>query len=129
VIVQDVVGLIPGDIGLEEPEAVGMDGADKQPAELVERRSAQPPFGPLGDPLSKLARRSLGERERDDRASRDTIGQQVGDPLRHDLGLARPGRRDDLQMAAAVPNCRQRRTLKPRPTHHWYLLPPILGLP
>ncbi len=66
VIVEDVVGLVAGDVGLEKPEAVGVDGADKQPAELS-------------------------------------------------------GRRDDLQVTAAVPNRGECSTLKPRSPHDWHL--------
>ena len=44
----------------------------------------------------------LGEREGDDRPRLDAVGEQGGDPLRDDLGLAGAGRRDDLQVRPAV---------------------------
>jgi hypothetical protein len=118
VIVEDVVGLVSRDAGLEKPEAVGVDGADEQSAELVDCHSAQPLFGPLRDPLSKFARRSFCEREGDNGASGDTIGEKISDALRHNLGLARPSRRNDLQGTAAVPNRGQCGTFKLRSTRH-----------
>jgi hypothetical protein len=54
-------------------------------------------------------------------ASGDTVSQQVSDALRHDLGLAGSGRRDDLQVAAAVANRGKCGTLKPRSTHDGHL--------
>jgi hypothetical protein len=42
------------------------------------------------------------------------LGQQVHDPLGHDLGLARAGRGDDLDVAAAVAYGLQGRTVQAR---------------
>ena len=42
VVVQHVVGLVPRDPLLEEPEAERVDRADEQPGQPVERRRAEP---------------------------------------------------------------------------------------
>ena len=56
----------------------------------------------------------LGERERDDRLRRLAVREQRRDSLRHDLGLARAGGGDDLDVAAAVRDGRGRLSLELR---------------
>ena len=59
-------------------------------------------FCTLGDSGLQLRRRPLSERERDDAFWRNTLGEEEGDSLRDDLGLAGTGRSDDLEVRAAV---------------------------
>ena len=86
-IVEYVIRLVSRNVRLEEPEAVSVNGPHEQTTELVEHASAKTILGALCNPLPKFGRRSLGEGERNDGASSDAGGQQVGHPLRHDLGL------------------------------------------
>jgi hypothetical protein len=60
------------------------------------------------DSLLELLRSSLGDRERDDRRRWQPVGQQIHDALRHHLGLAGTGRRDDLHVSAAVADSLER---------------------
>ena len=46
VVVEQVVGLVAGHPLLEQPEAEGVDGADEQPAELVDHRGTEPAIDP-----------------------------------------------------------------------------------
>ena len=101
VVVEDVVGLVPRDVLLQQPKAVRVDRADEQAVEPIERLTSHSAVDAVDDPLLQLGRCALGERERDDGLGRDALGEQVHDPLRDDLGLPRPGRRDDLQGASA----------------------------
>jgi hypothetical protein len=77
-------------------------------AQPIERLAPEPALDTPLDPGLQLLRGPLGEGERDDRLSRQPVGEQVDDPLGDELRLARPGRRDDLQMAAAVADGGQR---------------------
>ena len=102
VVVQHVVGLVPGHPLLEQPEAERVDRADEQPGQPVQRRRAEPVFHPVGDPVLQLLGGPLGERERHDRLGRQALGEQVRHPLRDHLGLARSGGSDDLKVTAPV---------------------------
>ena len=73
---------------------------------------ADPRGDALPDALLELRGRLLGERERDDRLGGLAVGEQGGHPLRDDLCLARSGRRDDLDVAAAVRDGRRRLPLQ-----------------
>ena len=110
VVIQHVVGLIPRDALLEEPEAERMDRADEQPGQPVERRHAEPVLDSVGDPVAQLLGGPFGERERHDRLSRQAIGEQVRHPLRDDLGLSRSRGSDDLKVTAPVTDSIARRS-------------------
>ena len=78
-----------------------MDGAHVHGAEPAEDRLAEPLGGALLDARLQRFGGLLGEREGDDRLRRRPR-EQVDDALGDDLGLAGAGRRDDLQVRAAV---------------------------
>ncbi len=80
-IVEDVVGLVTRDPGLQQPEAVGVDSADEQAVEPIERLSSQSCLDAFGDALLELGGGAIGERERDDPLRRDAVRQQVDGAL------------------------------------------------
>src|SRR5487761_1785630 len=87
---------------LQQLEAVRVDRPDEQGAELIEDLSSDNLGRPLGYPVPELSSGSLGEGESDDARGQLTNAQKVCNPLRNDLGLARTGRGDDLEVAPAV---------------------------
>ena len=101
-VVEHVEGLVPGDEVLQQPEAIGVDGPDEEPAELVENGATHSTLGPFGDAMAQLGGGALGEGEGDDADRGHAVGEQVGDALGDDLGLARPGGGDDLQVSIAA---------------------------
>jgi hypothetical protein len=75
-------------VDLEEPEAIGMDGTDKESTKLIECGWAETIFCSFGNTLSQLGGGALGEGKGHDPRSGHPLGQQVCDTLGHDLGLA-----------------------------------------
>jgi len=109
VVVEDVVGLEPRHPLLQEAEAVGVDRPDEQRTEAIEGGGPQQLLYPQADAVLQLGRRPFGEREGDDAGRIDRFGQERRHPLGDNLGLAGPGRRDDLQVAVPVLHCGERR--------------------
>ena len=90
------------DVLLQQAKAVRMNRSDEEAVEAVERCSAEPLLDAIDDPILEFRGGALRERERDDGFGRKVVGQKVHDALRHDLGLARARRGDDLHVAAAM---------------------------
>jgi hypothetical protein len=84
--------------------------AHERCTELVQRGGAEPFFDARGDTGLQLVRGPLRKRERDDPGRAGTVGHQLCERLRNDLGLARASRRNDLQMRTAVQHSRTRVT-------------------
>jgi hypothetical protein len=79
-----------------------VDRPHEQGAELIEDLWADNFSGPLRYPVSELSRSALGEGESHDARGRLTGSEKTRDALRNDLGFARSGAGDDLQVAASV---------------------------
>ena len=90
---------------LEQPEAVGVNRADKEAVEPIECLAPQPRHDSCLYSVLQFRRRALGEREGDNGIRPNALGQEIRDPLRDDLGLARPSRRNDLHVGTTVLNC------------------------
>jgi hypothetical protein len=91
-----------------------VDRSDEQGAELIEDLRADNRGRPLGYSVSEFSRGSLGEGEGHDSLGAFTRTEKGRNALRYDLGLARAGAGDDLQVAAAVLYGLERFTLELR---------------
>jgi hypothetical protein len=79
-----------------------VDRPDEQSAELIEDLWTDNLRSSLGDAVSELGGSPLCEGEGHDAGSRFTRAEKFCNSLRDDLGLARSGAGDDLQVAATV---------------------------
>jgi hypothetical protein len=61
-------------------------------------------FDPERNAIFELLRRTLSEREGDDRASSDPFSDQIRDPLGDHFRFAGPGGRNDLDVAPSMPD-------------------------
>lgn len=112
VVIEHVVGVVAGDVLLEQAEAVRVDRADEQPSKQVEGPRAKAFLDLTSDAVLQFLGGTLSEGECDDRTSRHAVGEEVGHSLRDDLRLSRTRGRDDLQMAAAMADCGERFALE-----------------
>jgi len=79
-----------------------VDGTYEGRAKPVNRLNSEPLFDAGGDPCLQLPCGPLSKRERDDAGRVSAAGDELGEPLGNDLGLAGSSRGDDLQMCAPV---------------------------
>ena len=94
-------------MALKQLEAVGVDRADEAAVQVVKEFLSHASFCALLDASSKLIGCTLREGERYERVRLHAVGEEIGNALRDDLGLAGASGRDDLEMTTSMLNGRQ----------------------